>query len=534
MKKLSELIKKPYEKIKGLSKTRKIAVGVILLGVLAAIVLLSVKVKDDSNYALLFNTEDANDAKTIVDLLKNDNVSMKIKGNAIYVPKDQADELRLEIAPQITSGSKGYELFDSQSSWGSTDKEMDIKTQRALQGELERTIKSYPQIKSVKVLLVLSSNSILVEDPQQASASVALILKDGYELTTKQVKAIVALVKGAVPNLAEKNVQITDQNLKNLTENLYSSDGTETTSSSDTQEQQTYKKKRETDMQASALSMLESVYGKGKVKLTVNADINFDAAQEKKKTYDGNNPVVSKQESQQTSGDGITSGSAQSPNDASQSTAKYPIVSSDSTTGSSSTSSTTNYNNSETDSTTIKAAGDVKRLTVSAVIDKILTAEEQTNVRDMIKDAVGYDEIRGDSITVVGMNFETSASSQAQSEADDAAKKQESSQKMKNYILIGAGIAGLLILLIVLKTLRKKSRKEQDSEEDVMEEVPEFDTVIGDDIEPKEPEIEFSHIDFEPKNDENSHVEKEIKKYATDKPDQVVDIIKSWLSDDEG
>ena len=101
-----------------------------------------------NKYQVLFSDLDATDAQTVINTLNEKKVETQIDSstNTIRVPTDQVDKLRLQLSPSLTSGSKGYELMDSGSSFGMTDEEFKIKKVRMQQGELEKTIKSFPQV----------------------------------------------------------------------------------------------------------------------------------------------------------------------------------------------------------------------------------------------------------------------------------------------------------------------------------------------------------------------------------------------------
>ncbi len=204
--------------------------------------------------------------------------SMSIEGNSILVEKSQVDKLRMEMLSevQITEGSQGFELFDK-GSIGATDEESRIMYQRALSGELERTIKGFEEVEAAKVNLVLPTNSAFVTKPTPASASVTVKLVPGNELSPEQVKAIVHLVTGSVENLDKEDVTIVSDNLKLLTEGLFDNEkGTQATS---TENQIDSTKKVEKEYEKKILNVLEPIY-KDNVKVSVNAQLNFDAVKQ--------------------------------------------------------------------------------------------------------------------------------------------------------------------------------------------------------------------------------------------------------------
>ena len=131
MNKLLEKVKELFEKFKSQSKKIKIAVIVSLIAVIVAIAS-AIFYTTSNKYAILFSNLDTTDAKTVVDYLTTEKIENKIDSstNTIWVPKTEVDKLKLELAPDLKSGSTGYELMDEQSSFGMTDEEFKIKKKR--------------------------------------------------------------------------------------------------------------------------------------------------------------------------------------------------------------------------------------------------------------------------------------------------------------------------------------------------------------------------------------------------------------------
>ncbi|MBA8984293.1 flagellar biosynthesis/type III secretory pathway M-ring protein FliF/YscJ [Clostridium saccharobutylicum] len=182
MNRLLEKVKGFWEKFKSQSKKIKIAVVISIIAIIAAIA--SAIIYSSSNkYEILFSNLDPNDTQTIVKSLNDDKVQTKIDGNTIYVPSNKVDELRLKYAPNLTAGgSKGYELMDSGSSFGMTDEEFKIKKVRMEEGELEKTIKSFPQIQEARVHITESQDSVFVKEKTPGSAAVYLKIKQGNSI----------------------------------------------------------------------------------------------------------------------------------------------------------------------------------------------------------------------------------------------------------------------------------------------------------------------------------------------------------------
>ncbi|MDP4143295.1 MAG: flagellar basal-body MS-ring/collar protein FliF [Bacillota bacterium] len=534
MNRLSEGIRNILDKWREAGKGKKIAIIVLIVGVISAIVLGTVSATA-TKYGVLFSKLDSSDSATIIQKLKDQKISYKVDSstNTIMVPQQNVDELRLELAPSIKDGSTGFELFDNTSQFGMTDDQFKVNYQRALEGELERTIKGFSEIDGARVQLVMPDDSVFVKDSTPGKASVTLKLKAGASLNKDEVKAIVALVSGSVKNLPQQNVQVIDDKMTLLTQNLFNGDGSDD-STADAENRNKIQTTVEKEKEQKALEQLEAVYGKGKVKVKINVDLNFDAQETNSQTYynnqanpnDTKNPViVSSHTIKDVNPQGSTTTSG-SPNDNNNSS---NTITNNNTTNTNSThdEATTNYDVSSETTKTVKAPGDVRRMTASVVIDGNINANTQASVTNLLGGAIGFNAARGDTIDVEGMTFDNTDQKNAQKALDEINKQLQQEKTMQLYKEIGIGAGAFVAFMIILVVLLRKRKKKAVA----ANENSQFDVVIDDTIEPKE-EIKFAPIEFET-NDESTHIEKEVKKYASDKPEQVADIVKSWLAKDE-
>jgi flagellar M-ring protein FliF len=527
MGKLSEFFKGSYDKWKSLSRGKKIAFSVIFAGVLTAIIYLSISL-GATKYSALFSNLDSEQAKTVVDKLKEKKITdYKVTGNSILVPEDQVEVLRLELAPELDTLSGGWALFDSGNTFASTDTELKIKYQRALQAELEKTIKGFPQIDKARVALVLPEESVFVKDSTPASASVTLIMKSGQALTDDQVRSIVSLVSGSVKNLPKENIQVVDDKLKLLSKDIFDEDNISISNATDKQQQ--LKKDYEKQLENKVMEQLSKPY-KNKVTVKINADLDFDAVQSVTNTVEPKGTLVSEQYERNTNGN-TTTRPSQSPVDNNMT---------NNTTGAQTTANgnvtyekeTKNYETSKSEVKTQKAAGSVKRITSSVIIDGNIDEAQKEQIKGLVAGAIGFDDKRGDSISVEGIKFDDSDASAAKKALEDLQLAEDKEKRTKLYTQLAIGGVGAILLIILIITIARKGRKRSPQEEqlDAIVSPKGLDVLLGDD----DPKIEFKPINFDKEsNTERAHIEKEIKKYAAEKPDQVVDIIKSWLSEDE-
>ncbi|URZ16027.1 flagellar basal-body MS-ring/collar protein FliF [Clostridium felsineum] len=542
MKKLLEGLKNLRNKWSELSKRKKIVFVVIVAAVILSLVVFLMSTTK-TKYAVLFSKLDSNDAATVISKLDSDKIQHKEDSatNTIYVPAADVDKLRLEYATNLKGGSTGFELFDNSSNkFGTTDAEFNVEYQRALQGELERTIKSFGEIEDARVHLVMAQDSAFVKDSTSATASVTVKMRAGKTLSKEQVKAIISLVSGSVKNLPKENVQVVDDKMTLLSKDLYNSNGKDTDDSgTDSAENRNkMETKVENDLEKKALDSLESIYGKGKVKVKINADLNFDAQETNSQTYydnkgnpnDPKNPTIVSQHSQESS-NSEPQNSASSPVD--NNTNSNTITNNTGNSTSTSKDVTTNYDVSSETNKIVKSPGDVKRLTVSVIVDGKISGDTQSTLSNIVSNAVGFDQQRGDTISVEGLPFDNTAEAEAKKALKDMQDAQNAANKTKLYTEIGiaAGVLGLALIIFIIVMIRRRANREDEIDED-LDGTQNFEAVVGDDI--KRTKTKFEPIDFEGEENEQSHIENEIKKYASTKPEQVVDIVKAWLTNEEG
>lgn len=534
MGKLSQFFKNLTGKWRDTSRNKKIAFSIIAVGIIAAIIFGGINL-GKTKYAVLFSNMNSTDAAAVYKQLQSDKVDVKVEGNSILVPKDQVDKVRMQVLSevQMTNGSQGFELLDK-NKFGQTDKQFSVDYQRALQGELERTIKALPEIDNARVHLVIPEDTEFVKDTQPGSASVTVKLKPGQTLSQDQVKALVALISGSVKGIPKQNVQVIDDKLNLLSQNLYQSNGTDTDSDSlddstvSAEKQQQLEQKYENQAEKKLLALLEPVYGKDKVKVTVNADLDFDAVQQDSKAYDKNAAVVSEHTINETNTGG-TNNAGTSPVDNNMSNTTVNTTNNGNSTHNE---VTRNYDVPTVEQKTIKAPGSVKRLTASVALDGNVDDATRTSIRNLAVSAIGFDPTRGDTISVESLPFDTTAQDNAKKDLD-AMQKAEQQSRMYKLITAGGILGAIVIACIVGFLIWRKKHKED--EDDLFDEDIGPDAVMEDnenDMTAQHDKPKFKPVELDEEN-EDTHIENEIKKYAKEKPEQVADIIKSWLADDE-
>lgn len=513
---MSEFFKKLWEKFKAFGKAVKIAIVVAIVSVLVALIFLIVSVTS-TKYEVLFSNLDPSDSQTIIAKLDDQKVDKKIEGNSILVPAEQVDQLRMQLTPELSTASKGYELMDDGSSFGMTDDEFNIKKVRMVQGEIEKSIKTIDAVQGAKVLITPATKSVFAKESVDGSASVVVETKYGKSLTKEQVEGIVAIVSMSTENIPKENIAVIDTNGNLLTKNLGSDDVTGADSDTVVTHHDA-ETKYEEKLVNKVIELLEPVVGKGKVKAQIEVDFDFDSTKISEYEIDPNKALISQETTKEynNSNSGATSTSPVDDN------MSNTIDENDTVNSSGSESQINNYDHSTKKTETIKAPGEIRRLTASVMVNGNLDATTQKAFEDAVKAAIGFDEERKDTISLVGMDFDTTAMDERQ-EQIDAYNKAVAAEKTRKLIMWGiiAGIILIIIVVAVIIILRRRHKEEERL----------LDVVVGD--EQIGEAVEYEPIDFQTE-DEKTHLENEIRKYAQEKPEQVTEIIKSWLSENEG
>lgn len=507
--KIKEFISKKILDFKALSKTKKLALVIASVAVILSIVF-GVKYMNNNKYKVLFSGLNSTDAASITKELESEKIDMKIQGDSILVPKDKVDELRLKLSENISNGSKGYELMDEGSSFGMTDEEFKIKKQRMLQGEIEKTIKTFSQVADARVQIINGEESVFAKETQPGSAAVTITLNPGESLDISQVRSIMSLVSASCENIPKQNVEVVDQNMNLLSEGLYDENGKEqATNSSGLYIARKSEKELNSDLERAISSVLESMFGSGKVVVKVNSDLNFDTNEITEIKIDPNKVAIKENKKENTTSQDDAAGGNIDNN--------MNTVGGNDTNLNTSREESIEYETGRTESKTIKAQGEINKITASVAINGNLNNKTLQQVEDIVSNIIGVDKNRGDSISVVGMPFDTLAN-----EDDNLAVKDDINKVMK-IVAVVVGILLLLIVGIVVYMYMKKKNS------DIVEE--DFDDSEHlDIINQKIQEMEKTRS-TEDEEEESISLEEEVRQYASENKEQVTDLIRNWLSE---
>lgn len=433
------------------------------------------------SYRVLFANFSDRDGGAIVAELEKMNIPYKYAegGGALLVPADRVHDARLKLAAQglPKGGNVGFELMENQKLGASQFLEQ-VNFQRAMEGELARSIESLSAVQAARVHLAMPKDSVFVSEQKQPTASVLLNLHPGRVLDAQQVSAIVHLVASSVPELSPKNVTIVDQNgnLLSDTSKAASANGMDPSQIKYVQDYQQNVAKR-------IESIISPIVGAENVRAEATADMDFSRSEQAVESYKPNQTpdamaIRSQQTSESQNGSASPAGVPGALTNQPPAPATAPITVPGQKTPAPAVpatpatntrkDSTVNYEVDKTIQYVQKAGGGLKRLSVAVVVNyrktvgkdgkvtmKPLSPAEITQITNLVKEAMGYNQERGDTLNVVNSSF---ASQPPEIIPDVPLWKQPQTIDMAlqagKYMLMA--VALLLLYLRMLKPMLKK------------------------------------------------------------------------------
>ena len=415
------------KRVTSLSRPVQIAAasGFIALAVGAALYM------SEPSYKVLFSNIGDKDGGAIVSALDKLNVPHKFSdnGGAILVPADKVHESRLKLAEQglPQGGNVGFELMENQK-FGTSQFAEQVNYQRALEGELARTIETLGPVKSARVHLAMPKPSLFVREQKSPSASVTVNLEPGRALDEGQISAVTHLVSSAVAGLPPGNVTLVDQGGHLLTQN--NSAGRDLNDA-----QLKYAADVEGRLQRRIEAILGPVVGNSNVHAQVTAQIDFANKEQTEEQYSPNgDPSQAVMRSRQINSNeqvggpypgGVPGALSNQPAPANAAPISTPPANQQNAQQTTSTANnagprtssrneTTNFEVDRTIRHTKLNVGDIQRLSVAVVVNYKtlpdgkplpLTAEQMKQIEDLTREAMGYSEKRGDTLNVVNSPF---------------------------------------------------------------------------------------------------------------------------------
>ena len=419
---IQALISQLNELIKKLNQKQKIVIMATVVAVIALIAFLilfntGAQKKGDDGYRVMFEGIAPKDAGLIVAELEKQKVPYKIpRDGVIEVPEDKVNKLRLDVAAMgLPKDSRvGFELFDKQE-FGATDFDQQVKYNRAIEGELSKTIESISAVSKSTVHIAKPKESVFADKDTQPTASVVLTMRQNMVLTPKQILGIKNLVAAAVPKLTPENVKIVNEN-----GDLLGSDDEETATNEAVKHQMKYKKEFEKLYEDKIVNMLSPVAGgNDRVVAKVTVEFDFSKKETTSESFDPNNVVRSEQNSEEKKEGYKQPEVGGVPGAVSNIGPVQGIENNNAIEKYSKSAGTTNYEVSKVVSNVKGEYASIKRVTAAVVVDgKYVSDEKNGNMKytplgtpeidkisGLVKQAIGYDQKRGDEVSVSNFQF---------------------------------------------------------------------------------------------------------------------------------
>jgi flagellar M-ring protein FliF len=444
-------------------KVTIVVVAILLTGAISTLAWLGTR----TEYAVLYSDLKQDDAGRIADKLKEEKIDFKVEknGTTILVPTERADELRIMLAADgPIDGNLGYRLLDRGDTFGMPEEILKVNRQRALEGELARSIESLEEVKSARVHLAMAEQELFVEDQKQSTASVVVSLIPGATLRPKQVKGIVNLVAGAVTGLDPDNVTIVSETGKVMRPANEEQLG-------EMQRNVEYQRNIERELEQKATEVLEKAVGRGKAVVRVRARMDFTKEQRTEELYDPKQQVARSEEnlteSRQNGADrvgGPAGANANDPNVA------QGVIRVGDASNSNREKQTVNYEISKVTKQVLVPEMKLARVSVAVLVDGVYKAaaagaeganaagadgkgadgeaalaysarskEELETIKSLVASAVELDVERGDQIEVASMQFQ-----------DDTQEEVAVIKAVERQALIDKAVKYGLILLVFL------------------------------------------------------------------------------------
>lgn len=454
----------------------------ILISMLVGLVLWS----KDSDMRLLFSNISERDGGQIIQSLQTANIPYKFEGGAVYVPSDKVHETRLALASQglPRGGNVGFELMENQK-FGMTQFQEQVNYQRALEGELSRSIQSLGAVQSARVHLAIPKPSVFLREQQKPSASVLVSLYPGRALDRDQVGGVMHLVSSSVPDLPISAVSVIDQNgfLLSGGPGIKGSGGANLD-----EEQLAYVHQVEASYIKRVVDILEPVVGRDNVRAQITADLDFSESEATAETFKPNqNPADATVRSQQISENnngtpasaaGVPGALTNQPTPA----GTAPIAGSAAPVGTPSATAnnvnirrdaTTNYEVDKTVRHTRTPTGTIRRLSAAVVVNYkkgeappvdpkakgkaaaapapvAYSADELEKINALVKEAMGFTQTRGDSLNIANVPF-----SQPETVTVEEAPIWKDTNNIALLKDMGKGLLVLAVVVIILLAVVK-------------------------------------------------------------------------------
>lgn len=539
------------ETLKQLGPSRLAIMGSVVLGLLLFFVFVSMRVSAPE-MKLLYDDLSAIDSGAIAGKLEQNEIPYKVSedGARVSVPEDAVGRARMLLAQEglPNGGSMGYEIFDNQSGFGTTNFVQNINQVRALEGELARTISSLEQIRSARVHLVLPQRELFSRESRTATGSVFLSLRPGAKLSQEQILSIQSLVSSAVPDMKAETVSVVDSNGQLLAR------GGENGDNMMPMKAEEMRRNYESRMTQSIEDILGRIVGYGRVRANVTAELNFDRITTNEELFDPESAVIrSSQVVEENNLERVPPSGDVSVQNNLPGIASDLLVDPKPSLEGNKIEEVTNFEISKTIRNTIRETGEIKRLSVAVLVDGTYTTDAEGNknyqprpqeeldrIAALVRSAIGYDEKRGDTLEVVNLQFADIDTAEGDANAN-LLFGFERSDLLQAVEIITVAVMIILVILLVIQPMVGRllatdiPKLDEGTEADLLAARPMSPQLTGPGGE------SFSPDDLEEDSDtliDMSRVEGKVKASSVKKVEDIVDsypaetvsVIRSWMT----
>ncbi len=512
---------------------RMLVGGVVAATVLAFAVLIMLANRTD--YRPLFTNLSTEDAGDIIKKLKEAKTPYQITqdGKGIMVPSDKVYELRLSLATEglPQGGGVGFEIFDRKN-FGMTEFVQKLNYQRALQGELARTISQLSGVEQARVHLVIPEKSLFKDAEKPPTASIVLRMKGGRSLTDGEVQGVVHLVASSIEGMNPDNVTVLDSRGKILSKG---ENGVEDATAKMTSTMQATQRAYERSLEERLQTLLDRVVGAGKSVARVTATFDFKQVERVEEKFDPDTIAVrSEQHSDEKAGGSMTASGVPG---VQTNLGRNPAgAAAGGVGGGSKTDDTLNYEVSRSTSRTIEPVGTLSKLSVAVLVDGKyvtppvvkdgqvatpkyvpLSPDDLQKIDALVKNSIGFDATRGDQVTIQNIPFQDSGDTTG--EAAEAPKWWNSPFFLALFknLLIGAGF--VVLVLFVIRPLINSLRTAKPPRLDILEN-------IAPDVQEKLSANERAQLAAQVAE------QQDLMEKAKTNPYQVAQILQNWLTEE--
>jgi flagellar M-ring protein FliF len=419
-----------------------------------------VRWKHDGDFRTLYSGLAPEDAAAVTQKLREVAIEFRLDetGAAILVPSGNLSEARLALAGAglPRTGRIGFELFD-RVNLGASDFTEQVNYRRALEGELERTVATLSEVDQARIHITFAKESVFLDARQPSKATVVLRLKRAPRISNANVTAIANLIASAVDGLTPESVAIVDSGGRLLNRPRAAQDNDSRMAEANLD----YRHQIEADFLTRINAAVEPLVGPGKFRAGINVDCDFTSAEESEESYDASKSmVVSSQSTEESTASALAGGTPGTASNLPQPAPRSPGGSS----GVMRRTENLSYQPGRIVRRTISPRGTIRRVSTSVLVDQMIrwegigpkakkslvppSAEVMKGIHDVIAGITGFDEKRGDQITVETLPFEETISAEPPPAAPSAGKP-GSGFDFRHPAVMGGAATGLIMLLLI-------------------------------------------------------------------------------------